>query len=662
MTIFLNGLWQGALLAAAIWLLLRLTPRLNAATRYVVWWATLLAVLGLPLRALWTNSPAEMDRFSTTADASDASQAIFHRVAVPLSKIVPAQIARANTPGVRGILVDNTPARGPVGSWHWAPIPLAAGPVGVVIGGIWILASAGLLIRLARGYQSLTRIKARASEAPALLQARLCQMKRRSAVDRAAKLLVSEDVATPMVLGLANPAIIIPRSLAEGMSPSDFDHIALHELAHLRRYDDWTNLLQKVIEALLPIQPAVILIGRWMAPEREAACDDWVIGLTGTRKPYAASLARIAEMTLGARCGVLATGAIGHRSQLYRRVQRLLDRRQNARPRILAVNALLWVVAVIVLAAAAMHTPPMIALAEAAPELDAASTMQPSTQPTIQPADGLVTNWVGPLEFTQTQVFAVRAGDKLTVDVDLGNVHVSTWNQNIVRVLVRTKGPDVVDFLKHHVVTINQQGSQVSLTATENSWHSWTSPQVHIDYEIQAPMKFDADLNDHAGNMDISDLDGTVIANADAGNVRLQNTAGKFTVHTAAGNVQLKNTRGALTVHADAGNVDAARCAGILDVTTAAGNLGISGFAGDSIQARSAMGNVMADLISQPKADCSFQTGMGNVTIKLAKSAAVTLSPSTGMGRVESQTGPINGGGPLLQLKTGMGNVQTIRQ
>jgi DUF4097 and DUF4098 domain-containing protein YvlB len=133
-------------------------------------------------------------------------------------------------------------------------------------------------------------------------------------------------------------------------------------------------------------------------------------------------------------------------------------------------------------------------------------------------------------------------------------------------------------------------------------------------------------------------------------------------VHTAAGNVQLKNTRGALTVHADAGNVDAARCAGILDVTTAAGNLGISGFAGDSIQARSAMGNVMADLISQPKADCSFQTGMGNVTIKLAKSAAVTLSPSTGMGRVESQSGPINGGGPLLQLKTGMGNVQTIRQ
>jgi hypothetical protein len=74
------------------------------------------------------------------------------------------------------------------------------------------------------------------------------------------------------------------------------------------------------------------------------------------------------------------------------------------------------------------------------------------------------------------------------------------------------------------------------------------------------------------------------------------------------------------------------------------------------------MGNVTADLLSQPKADCSFESGAGNVTIKLVKTAAVTLSPSTGMGRVDSQSGPINGGGPLLRLKTGMGNVQIVRQ
>jgi len=380
--------------------------------------------------------------------------------------------------------------------------------------------------------------------------------------------------------------------------------------------------------------------------------------VTGTRKPYAVSLTRIAEMTLGARCELLATGAIGHPSQLYRRVQRLLDRRQNAVPRILAVKALLWVSAVIVLAAAVMRAPPIIALAEAIPEPDAVAPSQPTTQP----ADGLVTNWVGPLEFTQTQTFAVKSGDKLVMDVDSGNVLVSTWNQNNIRILVTTKGPDVADFLKHHVVVMNQQGSQVRLTATEDVLHSWASQQVQINYEIQVPMKFDADLKDHAGNMDVSDLDGTVLANADAGNLRLKNTAGTFTVHTSAGNVQLKNTRGVLAAHTGAGNVDAARCAGILDMTTGAGNLDISRFAGDSIQAQTGIGNVTADLLSQPKTDCSFQTGMGNVTIKLVKTAAVTLSLSTGMGRVDSQSGPINGGGPLLRLKTGMGNVQTARQ
>ena len=52
MTTLLNGIWQGTFLAAAMWLLLKLLPRLNATTRFTVLWLTLLAVVALPFGPL----------------------------------------------------------------------------------------------------------------------------------------------------------------------------------------------------------------------------------------------------------------------------------------------------------------------------------------------------------------------------------------------------------------------------------------------------------------------------------------------------------------------------------------------------------------------------------------------------------------------------------
>ena len=52
MTTLLNGIWQGMFLAAAMWLVLRMLPRLNPTTRFTVLWLTLLAVVALPLGPL----------------------------------------------------------------------------------------------------------------------------------------------------------------------------------------------------------------------------------------------------------------------------------------------------------------------------------------------------------------------------------------------------------------------------------------------------------------------------------------------------------------------------------------------------------------------------------------------------------------------------------
>ena len=71
MTTLLNGIWQGMFLAVAMWLLLKLLPRLNPTTRFTVLWVTLLAVVALSLGPLTSRVfiPSAQTRFA--CDCSD---------------------------------------------------------------------------------------------------------------------------------------------------------------------------------------------------------------------------------------------------------------------------------------------------------------------------------------------------------------------------------------------------------------------------------------------------------------------------------------------------------------------------------------------------------------------------------------------------------------
>jgi beta-lactamase regulating signal transducer with metallopeptidase domain len=83
----------------------------------------------------------------------------------------------------------------------------------------------------------------------------------------------------------------------------------LHELAHLRRYDDWTNLAQKLVKALFFFHPAVWWIEKQVSLEREMACDDAVLAETASPRAYAECLAHLAEKTASsAKSGAAKSG------------------------------------------------------------------------------------------------------------------------------------------------------------------------------------------------------------------------------------------------------------------------------------------------------------------------------------------------------------------
>ena len=63
---------------------------------------------------------------------------------------------------------------------------------------------------------------------------------------RTAELCTSEEVERPSVFGFFHPRILIPPALLERLTGEELRQVVMHEMEHLRRGDDWTNLAQKI--------------------------------------------------------------------------------------------------------------------------------------------------------------------------------------------------------------------------------------------------------------------------------------------------------------------------------------------------------------------------------------------------------------------------------
>jgi beta-lactamase regulating signal transducer with metallopeptidase domain len=148
---------------------------------------------------------------------------------------------------------------------------------------------------------------------------------KRKQTGRKVVLCTSERVRVPTALGLLRPAIVIPRWVLEELSAAELNQVVLHELAHLRRWDDWTNLAQQIVKALFFFHPAVWWIEKKIALEREMACDDAVLAETASPREYAECLAHLAEMSFVQRGIALAQALVGRIGQTSHRVAQILD-------------------------------------------------------------------------------------------------------------------------------------------------------------------------------------------------------------------------------------------------------------------------------------------------------------------------------------------------
>jgi VWFA-related protein len=244
-----------------------------------------------------------------------------------------------------------------------------------------------MLLRLLASCILLERRKSGTAAAPDELTRRIeASLSRRGSTRRAA-VLRSVEIGTPMLAGLRRPAILIPERLFAELTEEELTQIGLHEAAHLARRDDYALLASRAIEALLPFHPAVRWIARQIDLERELACDDFVLESIGVPRSYAACLLRVVELCSGARASWAATGVAGNRSQLTKRVNRLLERNRGTDTRTGKGRLFTAIGVVAALACLAGRAPRAIALAipPAAEQLPQGATPPAPAQTPVAP-------------------------------------------------------------------------------------------------------------------------------------------------------------------------------------------------------------------------------------------------------------------------------------
>jgi len=187
---------------------------------------------------------------------------------------------------------------------------------------MWGLGVAVMAWRALRQWQALERIARHCARTSSELERMLASLERRFNLFRSVRVLVSEQIDTPTLIGWIKPVILIPAAVALGFPRHQVELILAHELGHLRRYDHLVNLAQAVVETLLFYHPVVHWISRDVRNDREVCCDRLVLRLTrGEAREYALTLASLEELRLAApNLALAATGGV-----LLDRVRRIID-------------------------------------------------------------------------------------------------------------------------------------------------------------------------------------------------------------------------------------------------------------------------------------------------------------------------------------------------
>jgi len=200
-----------------------------------------------------------------------------------------------------------------------------------------------------------------------------------------------------------------------------------------------------------------------------------------------------------------------------------------------------------------------------------------------------------------------------------------------------------------------------------------TVHDISVDYEITVPPDTTIRSRTGSGDQMIEGTHGNVDAQTGSGDVKLANLTGEVRVQTGSGDLRAHGIAGAIKTSAGSGDLEIEETGkGDVDLRTGSGNIRVHGIQG-GFHAETGSGDVTAE--GTQGGTWEIRAGSGDVNVRLPGNAAFDADISTTSGTVtvdapvettvqgrvpeerKQVRGKVRGGGPLLSVRTGSGDI-----
>ena len=268
-------------------------------------------------------------------------------------------------------------------------------------------------------------------------------------------------------------------------------------------------------------------------------------------------------------------------------------------------------------------------------------------------------------DYTQIveKTFKAESGQSLWLDTEFGKVTVRGDGGREVVVTV-IKGIDDVDedeaeeAFERFDLDFDQSSDGVTVEGEYDGDRSWgRRKRLQVAFEISVPRTFDVEVKTAGGSVTAEDLRGETDLHTAGGSIRSVDIDGPLTAQTAGGSIKVENIGGPAELHTAGGSITARDVEG-------------------SVEAETSGGSITAELMKAPDGPMNLETSAGSITLRLTEDTSIDIDAKASGGRVrtdldidregeESKTrlkGELNGGGPLVTLRTSAGSIKIMKR